>query len=880
MTQSEIKLPQLSLVVLVGISGSGKSTFAARHFLPTEIISSDHCRALVSNDENDLSATPAAFEVLNFIAEKRLIAGKLTVIDATSLRAHDRKLLVALARKYHVLPVAIVLDLPESLCLERNRERTDRRLSRRVIKRQSEQLRRGKKSLKREGFRQVWKIRDPEKAENAIVSRVPLWNDKSHLSGPFDIIGDIHGCAEELKKLLEKLGYRICGHRETGPMSGPVWAHPKGRIAVFLGDLVDRGEGIVETLRLVYNMVETGHALCVPGNHEVRLTRKLSGQKMRIAHGLAESLAQIEALSHDAPSEFVALLKSFMGKLVSHYVLDGGNLVVAHAGIPEEMQGRGSGRVRDFCLFGETTGETDAFGLPVRHNWATKYRGNAFVVYGHTPVPKPQWLNRTVNVDTGCVFGGSLSAFRYPEKEIVSVPAARVYCEPVQPLKENVAEAALNKPCPEGIDLLDMADVMGKRLIHTNLYRNVMIREEQAMAALEAMSRSELDPKWLIYLPPTMSPLETSMDEELLEHPHEGFAYYRSRGVARVMCQEKHMGSRAVVVMARNSAEAKKRFGVKGDARGVIYSRRGRRFFSNKSMERAVLERLGNALTRAGFWDGFSTKWVCLDCEIMPWSLKALSLIQSQYAAVGCAAGVSLSAAADVLKTALARSNLQGPAPTSKGGSNFDVDLSALHRKIKMRKDAVLKYTEAYRSYCHTVQSINDLKIAPFHVLATEGEVHANKTHEWHMKTIQGLCAVDETLLLPTQCRTVDTGDEIGTKDVCDWWDSMTAGGGEGMVVKPLDFLARGKRGIIQPALKCRGREYLRIIYGPTYTEPENIVRLKRRSLGIKRTFALKEFSLGIEGLERFVQKQPLRLVHECVFGVLALESEPVDPRL
>jgi len=880
MTQTEIKLPQLSLVVLVGISSSGKSSFAARHFLPTEVVSSDHCRALVTNDENDLTGTPAGFEVLAFITEKRLQAGKLTVIDATSLQVRDRKPLVELARKYHCLPVAIVLDLPESLCLERNRARTDRTIGRRVIKRQSEQLRRGKKSLKREGFRQVWKIRSQEQAENTIVSRVPLWNDKTHLHGPFDIIGDIHGCGEELKKLLEKLGYRVSGYADTGPMTGPIWSHPQGRIAVFLGDLVDRGNAILETLRLVYNMVEAGHALCLPGNHEVRLKRKLAGQKVRIAHGLTESLREIDALPDDEGSDFLTVAKAFIGGLVSHYVLDKGNLVVAHAGIPEEMQGRGSAKVRDFCLFGETTGETDEFGLPVRHNWAANYWGKALVVYGHTPVPEPQWINRTVNLDTGCVFGGSLSAFQYPEKEIVSVPAARVYCEPVRPLEARDNGAFLKTSLQQNDDLLDIEDVVGQRRIQTRLSPNVMIREEQAMAGLEVISRSELDPRWLIYLPPTMSPIETATGQNLLEHPDQGFAYYRNRNVSRVICQEKHMGSRAVVVMAQNPKAAENRFGVKGDVPGVIYSRSGRRFFDDQEMEAQVLERLGKALSNAGFWERFSTTWVCLDCEIMPWSIKALSLIQSQYAAVGCAGRVSLSADLEALKTASVRLDLQeNPLPSGRS-SNFDIDLPGLIEKTQRKKDAILKYTQAYRQYCRPVETVEDLKIAPFHIMATEGEVHTNKTHEWHIKTIEGLCAVDQNILFPTRWRTVDPGDQTGTRDVSDWWDSLTAVGGEGMVIKPHDFLARGKRGLVQPALKCRGREYLRIIYGPTYSEPENLGRLQRRSLGIKRSLALKEFSLGIEGLERFVQKQPLRLVHECVFGVLALESEPVDPRL
>ncbi len=207
--------------------------------------------------------------------------------------------------------------------------------------------------------------------------------------------------------------------------------------------------------------------------------------------------------------EFTQKVTTFIDDLVSHYVLDGGRLVVAHAGMKESMQGRGSGKVRDFALYGETTGETDEFGLPVRYNWAAEYRGSAMVVYGHTPVPEPEWLNNTIYIDTGCVFGGRLTALRYPEKELVSVPAARTYCEPARPFLTPEAELPALTAQQEHDDLLDIDDVMGKRIVATRLHHNVTIREENAIPALEVMSRFAANPKWLIYLPPTMSPSET-----------------------------------------------------------------------------------------------------------------------------------------------------------------------------------------------------------------------------------------------------------------------------------------------------------------------------------------------------------------------------------
>lgn len=492
----------------------------------------------MSDNENDQAATNDAFDVLNFVASKRLAAGKLTVIDATNVQPEARKPLVKLAREFHVLPVAIVLNLPEKLCNGRNKDRPDRTFGPHVIRQQRSQLRQSLKKLSREGFRHIFVLESPEEVTAVTIERVPLWNDKRAEHGPFDIIGDVHGCADELEKLLIKLGYvRSDLLSDDLSWSKLCYTHPEGRKAVFVGDLVDRGPRTVDTLSIARNMRDTGSALCVPGNHDVKLLRKLRGKDVRVTHGLAESLADIESIPEDEQAAFRMQLIDFIDGLVSHYVLDDGKLVVAHAGMKAEMQGRGSGKVREFALYGETTGETDEFGLPVRHNWAAEYRGSAMVVYGHTPVPEPQWLNKTINIDTGCVFGGKLTALRYPEQELVSVKAKRTYCEPARPFLQKEGRSQLCE-APEGPfrqltpdpflpsltsqqiqdDLLDADDVIGKRIISTRLRHNITIREENGTAALEVMSRFAANPKWLIYLPPTMSPCETSTEHGFLEY--------------------------------------------------------------------------------------------------------------------------------------------------------------------------------------------------------------------------------------------------------------------------------------------------------------------------------------------------------------------------
>jgi protein phosphatase len=852
-----LTIPELSLVVMIGPSGCGKSTFARKHFKSTEVLSSDYCRGLVADDENDQSATREAFEVLHFIAAKRLSGGRLTVVDATNVQPEARKPLVALARQYHVLPVAIVLNIPERICMDRNKSRADRDFGPHVVRNQAQDLKRSLRGLEREGFRHVHILNGNEEIEAATIERQPLWNNRKNEHGPFDIIGDIHGCFDELSDLLTRLGYEIAEEANTFRVTPP-----EGRKAIFVGDLVDRGPKIPSALRLAMSMVESGHALCVPGNHDTKLLKKLRGRDVQITHGLADSLRQLEA----EPAEFRDKVAKFLDALVSHYMLDDGKLVVAHAGMKEEMQGRGSGKVREFALYGETTGETDEFGLAVRLNWAAEYRGKAMVVYGHTPVAEPEWLNRTINIDTGCVFGGKLSALRYPEKEIVSVPARQTYYEPIRPfLTEPTAPSVAELSAQQrNDDLLDMEDVLGKRIIGTRLHRSITIREENATAALEVMSRFAANPKWLIYLPPTMSPSETSKRHGYLEYPDEAFRYFRHEGVSTVVCEQKHMGSRAVVIICKSADVARKRFGVVEEGLGICYTRTGRRFFTDSELEKDFLARIQAAVSAANLWDELSTDWLCLDCELMPWSAKAQELLRQQYAPTGTAARAALSQAVEVLTVA----------------SATNAELTPLLNEYRERLELAQKYVDAYRRYCWPVHSLDDLKLAPFHLLASEGLVHVDKDHVWHMETLARLCAADTGLLLATPFRVVDLSDEASERAATKWWEEMTDAGGEGMVVKPLAFVQSGRRDLVQPAVKCRGREYLRIIYGPEYTREQHLDRLRQRGLGGKRSLAMREFALGIEALERFVHAEPLRRVHECVFGVLALESEPVDPRL
>ncbi|MEU0049042.1 polynucleotide kinase-phosphatase [Streptomyces sp. NPDC006309] len=838
-----LPVTDLSLVVLVGASGSGKSTFARRHFKPTEVISSDFCRGLVSDDENDQSASGDAFDLLHYIAGKRLAAGRRTVVDATSVQQDSRRQLIELAKKYDVLPIAIVLDVPEEVCAERNAARTDRAdMPRRVIQRHIRELRRSVRGLEREGFRKVHVLRGVEEAENATVVTEKRFNDLTHLTGPFDIIGDVHGCSAELESLLAELGYAD-------------GVHPGGRTAVFVGDLVDRGPDSPGVLRRVMSMVKSGNALCVPGNHENKYGRHLKGRTVRHTHGLAETVEQMRGESE----EFRAEVREFIDGLVSHYVLDGGRLVVCHAGLPEKYHGRTSGRVRSHALYGDTTGETDEFGLPVRYPWAEDYRGRAAVVYGHTPVPEATWLNNTICLDTGAVFGGKLTALRWPERELVDVPAQRVWYEPARPLRSEAPGGHDGRP-------LDLADVHGRRAVETRHAGRVAVREENAAAALEVMSRFAVDPRLLPYLPPTMAPTATSAVDGYLEHPREAFAQYARDGVARVVCEEKHMGSRAVALVCRDADVARTRFGAGAGPTGSLYTRTGRPFFDDATMTEEILGRLRSAVTDAGLWDELGTDWLLVDAELMPWSLKAAGLLRSQYAAVGAASGAVFPDALAALEAAAARG----------------ADVGGLLARQRERAADAAAFTAAYRRYCWTTEGLEGVRLAPFQILAAQGRSLAALPHDGQLALIDRMVEHDGSGLLRTTRRLyVDTGDPESVRAGVDWWLEMTGRGGEGMVVKPVGALVRGGDGrLVQPGVKVRGREYLRIIYGPEYTRPDNLARLRGRFLNHKRSLALREYALGLEALDRLADGEPLWRVHEAVFGVLALESEPVDPRL
>jgi polynucleotide kinase-phosphatase len=477
-------------------------------------------------------------------------------------------------------------------------------------------------------------------------------------------------------------------------------------------------------------------------------------------------------------------------------------------------------------------------------------------------------VNNTICVDTGCVFGGRLTALRYPERELVAVPAEREHYPPVRPLAADRASASGTGAADRGEGTLDVADVLplaegpagtGRRYLETGRGR-IAVDAGQAAAALEVMGRFAVAPEWLRYLPPTMAPASTSTVEGYLEHPEAALADYRTAGVTRVVCEEKHMGSRAILLVCRDTGVARGRFGPGGDRVGVVHTRTGRPFFADDALNRALVERVCAAVTAAGLWDELDTGWLLLDTELLPWSAKAGELIRDQYASVGAAAGAALPAVLDVLAAAHRRGQ----------------DVTALRDRMAARSANAARFIDAYRRYVAPVTGLDGVRLAPFAVLAGERASHAGRDRGWHLALADRLVAADPALFTPTRHRIVDFADDAAAAGAVTWWTALTEAGGEGMVVKP--YADGGPR--VQPGLKCRGREYLRLIYGPDYTDPARLDRLRQRNPSRKRDLARREHALGLTALDRAATGQPLWRVHELVFAILALESEAVDPRL
>lgn len=416
MSETNLTLPPLALVILCGGSGSGKSTWARKHFAQSQIVASDNCREAILDDPANQSANEDVFGLFHSLIEYRLKHRRFTVADSTALKPKSRANLLALAQKWKVPVVVISFDVPLDEALRRDARREGRTVGERVVTRHRQQFEQALVELKKDKQIAALHILTPEQMDSVTVERL-----KPPTEGVFfDVIGDVHGCLEELWELFARLGY------ETGEDGLP--RHPEGRLPVFVGDLADRGPDSPGALRLCVDLVAAQAGLFVPGNHDAKLFRMLHGNAVKKTHGLDLTDEQLNALPDTERERLITDILAFLEPQPIYLVLDSGRLVVAHAGIKEEYIGRYDDTVVRFTRFGDVAGFEEN-GMPIRRDWALEYSGDALIAYGHTPQTEIKFVNNTVNLDGGCVFGGFLAAMRYPEREIVIVPAKQVYAE-------------------------------------------------------------------------------------------------------------------------------------------------------------------------------------------------------------------------------------------------------------------------------------------------------------------------------------------------------------------------------------------------------------------------------------------------------------------
>lgn len=771
----EIFIPRSALVLMVGGTGSGKTHFAQHHFPKGSVLSSDDFRFLVSGHEA-ADATEDAFDVMSVAIRSRLLRRLLTVVDATNLRQSAREALYQLARECYAPVVAITMMTPLNKCKRYNAIRHNPRPER-VVVQHYHLAQDARKLLLKEGvpFHPIY----PKDSVRLVVT----YNveDRRDDIGPFDIIGDIHGCFAELMLLVETLGYHV-EERLRGGRPSYFITHPNGRKLVFVGDIVDRGPENVRSMIFVMDAVSQGH-YAVRGNHDARLLRWLDNQDdFSNVFGFCVTKEQFECAYREYGARFFGDVARHIRSLPSYLWLDGGRLVVSHAGIQEDMIGGSGDYVDDFCVYGQKTLDDE------RLFWMYDYHGSVYNVYGHFSVKEPHWIQKTLCVDNGCVYGGRLTALQWPSQNIVSQPALETWFE------SSMIELEPKK------DWFLKEDV-SRFLTHTMLSRDVQVSKDSIQNAYSSMVGAMSFFPWMVCIPPSMGAADSSYQEGYLEHPASAFEMYRKEGVKEASIQAKYMGSRGITVIKRTDEE-----GVFPKGPGVMLTKSGHPMFSDNQRMDGFIRELRRAVTDAGLWDIFGD-YVVFDGELMPWSEKGQRLIQGSF--------MASYEAYDALQKAVCK--------------EIDVyrerGLNAFTSPFAERDSDI----DAFGKECRKYIDEDDAYYVPFMIITSERKAY------WDVPHAEQLALLDKMvspLIKPVSHRTCVLEDAQSCQEAVLFWESLIKDG-EGVVIKA-KTVAETIPLKVPPMVKIRGPEYLRLVYGPSYQNDLN--ELRKRNIKGRNT--------------------------------------------
>jgi protein phosphatase len=832
-----LRLPKFSALAVLAPTAFPVAEWARRHFDPQICLDPSDCQQLLG-----VAAVPPSADAYALVTQAfqlRLAAGKTTVLLQAPLDQSGRQFIRSACRKYHTQLLVLSIELPEDE-LAALAPAYDRAL----WAREQDLLEQNLQFLDKEGIQQHFRIRSSAELAALQVEWQPLPCDRSELAGPFDLIGSLHGCHAELLALLAKLGY----DRAHDP-DGLLPLHPQGRLPVFLGDMADRGPGSAQALALVKAMTTAGKALTVLGNQDRALLEFLRAEPDGDPGELALWWSQA------SPAEKSATL-AWIAALPSHLVLDGGRLVAVHGGIQAEMIGRHTQPITAFCTFGSTPSEHNAVQKEPLASWVEDIPAGTTVVFAHQPLVDAVDAGRYVAVDTACLYGGQLSAFRYPEREFVQVPAETAHETATWP-----ALAAPQAPLHAAAErwLLPDEHFNGRFLVQTTSGFTFTTTEAQYNVVTEFLEAEAVSPRWLIYLPPSMSPPQPAAQAGYLEHPVEAFSYYEKKGQTHVMVQEKLDGRRAVVVLCRDQAAAAARFGAEDGRLGVVYSRRGRPIFADPAEERELLGQLHAAATAAGLWEALRTDWICCEGQLCGGKFQPARRAEEERIAAGVVATWPRSL------ELLAHSTASGP------------EFEALKARMGERSAGA----QALARICARPEAADgDWFFVPYHLLAAQSGVFFDRPHAWHLEQLAAFTQANAPRVRALRAELLDLQDHDQRRKLINWWQELSDQGAPGIVVKPVTLELFINQEYLQPAMKVRGREALRKVYGPFYTDPELLAHHRNRSLKERRELSVRHFALGKEGLERFVAGRPHYEVFQTVFTHLAISTMDGNPLL